>query len=957
MGRHRKPNLVKGTWVDERAKPKRHGKLLRGDRKDGNKHTWVVEFEQADGTKSEEVKTSAQLSRSDLQGPTPTGATNTSDNEEQHGNPPEASDDENKSDSDTDSENNEIETPPRPKRRAALNHRVINTPKPTAGISTSLTESSSGSESGNESDDDSGRGSSDSDSDSDDLLVVVATNHIDGNPAYDWTMHIVEGEEEQASNDGFPFQDDDSVTDSAGSSQEPTNVSSPNEPTESIPNEPTEDLEAADERDFEREEEHRLKMDVYLAEKEVLLEEGWSVSIVPEKPPLQPGAVVHSRHKKPKKGKVIKRSPCGEHWLVQFNGSERLVQMSSHGLTQVWEAEPYVWKIVEDSEPDSEEMEDYDTIGLVGFDFTRFSEQKIEETIDTLAYEYPFMKLLQYMWPGNPKEQVVLMNKAIDVENEDRKKKKRQLVKPVTEHEYWKFIGVLISAAAFRLGGHQLWEKESGRLHWTVTDPIDLGCKGQGIMPFYRFKDLKSMFPSAFQDMDAKEKKDPWSMVRGILNGYNDKRARVIAASIRKIMDESMSAYKPQTTKTGNIPHLSYIDRKPEPLGTELKTVACSKTGVIIYAEIQEGAIAMNKKRHAKLGGTISCSIRLAEDSLYCGSKLPSRQEAKARQAPECFKGDSWFTSVPVAEWMSEHGHAYSGAMKTNTRLFPNKEIEEKMEQWPSGSYLVLECHTPNGHDLIAIGYRYNRKKTLLFLATKNAGSTKPGRPYTAKFADSLGTIQERLVPRPAVLSEYFNDSNVIDTHNHVRQGELKLEKRWVTHDGWFRIATTIIGMTITDCWKLIKHSGPDYLKETTIVQFADMLAADLIRNNVPDKPPTGNGLYINVDGPPAEIGGRPQEVCSPVTVATVETVVTEHKFADNSDCEDDGHGRPRRRVCQGKGCTKKTQKKCQHRSCKSRRYNANGPEKRGVFFCENHWGEHHKDVAAALATMYDSDW
>lgn len=45
------------------------------------------------------------------------------------------------------------------------------------------------------------------------------------------------------------------------------------------------------------------------------------------------------------------------------------------------------------------------------------------------------------------------------------------------------------------------------------------------------------------------------------------------AANI-KVLDETMSAYRPRTTKSGTLPYLSFILRKPEPLGTEFKTLA-----------------------------------------------------------------------------------------------------------------------------------------------------------------------------------------------------------------------------------------------------------------------------------------------------------------------------------------------------------------------------------------------
>ena len=45
---------------------------------------------------------------------------------------------------------------------------------------------------------------------------------------------------------------------------------------------------------------------------------------------------------------------------------------------------------------------------------------------------------------------------------------------------------------------------------------------------------------------------------------------------------DSMSAIRFRTTAKGNLPHLSYILRKPEPLGTEFNTVDCSVTGALI---------------------------------------------------------------------------------------------------------------------------------------------------------------------------------------------------------------------------------------------------------------------------------------------------------------------------------------------------------------------------------------
>ncbi len=46
----------------------------------------------------------------------------------------------------------------------------------------------------------------------------------------------------------------------------------------------------------------------------------------------------------------------------------------------------------------------------------------------------------------------------------------------------------------------------------------------------------------------------------------------------------------------GGLPHLSYIKRKPKPLGTELKSACEGTMGMCINIEIQKGKIANGKE-------------------------------------------------------------------------------------------------------------------------------------------------------------------------------------------------------------------------------------------------------------------------------------------------------------------------------------------------------------------------
>jgi hypothetical protein len=49
-------------------------------------------------------------------------------------------------------------------------------------------------------------------------------------------------------------------------------------------------------------------------------------------------------------------------------------------------------------------------------------------------------------------------------------------------------------------------------------------------------------------------------------------------------------------------------------------------------------------------------------------------------------------------------------------------------------------------------------------------------------------------------VSNYFDPSPRVDNHNKSRHHELAMEEAWLTQDCWFRQATTVAGICVTDC-------------------------------------------------------------------------------------------------------------------------------------------------------------
>ncbi len=54
----------------------------------------------------------------------------------------------------------------------------------------------------------------------------------------------------------------------------------------------------------------------------------------------------------------------------------------------------------------------------------------------------------------------------------------------------------------------------------------------------------------------------------------------------------------------------------------------------------------------------------------------------------------------------------------------------------------------------------------MLFVATADAGSTTPGKPYERKYTNDHGNVCVCLVEHSDIISEFFLDSNTIDKHN-----------------------------------------------------------------------------------------------------------------------------------------------------------------------------------------------
>ena len=132
-------------------------------------------------------------------------------------------------------------------------------------------------------------------------------------------------------------------------------------------------------------------------------------------------------------------------------------------------------------------------------------------------------------------------------------RRKAQKVRDVSQAEYWVFNGLMILCALTKTGGVE-------GLYKNEEDGI-IGCvNAEEHMNKKRLKEIKSVWIEQFASPQLKECQ-PWWQVSRLVHGFNLNRSKTVAASRVKTLDESMSSYKPQKSKTGNLPNISYIAR------------------------------------------------------------------------------------------------------------------------------------------------------------------------------------------------------------------------------------------------------------------------------------------------------------------------------------------------------------------------------------------------------------
>ena len=368
----------------------------------------------------------------------------------------------------------------------------------------------------------------------------------------------------------------------------------------------------------------------------------------------------------------------------------------------------------------------------------------------------------------------------------------------------------------------QAWRKK--RQPGDLFPPLDMGRHGMSKNRLKKMRELQAQMFSV--DEDELDANDPWRYCRAPIAAFNLRRRSLVIPSWLLTLDESMCPYTgTEGVEPGKgadfkpIPLLSFVERKPEPLGCELKVAADGNSGVFLNLEIQEGAEAHAQQQwFDEYGHTAACSLRLLEP-WFKGPRRPGQPWFKGPEQPTraCY-GDSWFSGVNNAEAIFvESGKVIYpfGDVKTNTSRGAWEEL--KAECGPnSGDWATFttEVHLEDDTILDMMAVAHRRGPTVhTYLSTH--GLTTRGNPQRHK-DDDLDADTGFVITRkcPAVLNDATLAQPKIDRGNRRRQHDLAIEKRFRTEAFPFRLFTTVLGMCISDSYYLDQyHNKPQKLE------------------------------------------------------------------------------------------------------------------------------------------------
>ena len=146
-----------------------------------------------------------------------------------------------------------------------------------------------------------------------------------------------------------------------------------------------------------------------------------------------------------------------QRWEVYVKEKEELIKREFLVSFPYPKGGNIVWNCAKNNIIDEEEQ--YESIGLRGFDYKLFEEEEVEMTREGLD-RYPYLNHIIQLWPGDWVEHMAKINEAVGMKNCLKMYGGgKRIVRPLRRQEFWKCIGCIISEITYGRKGYKIWSE------------------------------------------------------------------------------------------------------------------------------------------------------------------------------------------------------------------------------------------------------------------------------------------------------------------------------------------------------------------------------------------------------------------------------------------------------------------------------------------------------------------
>jgi hypothetical protein len=399
------------------------------------------------------------------------------------------------------------------------------------------------------------------------------------------------------------------------------------------------------------------------------------------------------------------------------------------------------------------------------------------------------------------------------------------------------YLLVIAAANESEVGLENLWKIGStgGRRHYP-----DFGQ----YMPCNYFKAFLSAAAKVFgpEEQWYTDKRDmPWELITPALNSFNQKRRELFSIKLL-MLDESMSGWRPKTSKLGGLPNISFEPRKPVPLGTMLRNAVECVTGCLVYQDVAQNPEKQQFKEfmysNNELGLREGTSVPgMLEMPVHTAEVLRQCKESGLEEGGWC-GGDAWFGSITSCVELMKRLNVHSTfVVKNNKHLYPmevlHRILSSRHGDKPAGHWVVMTT-TIQDVSLVAVAYAWSQKGVSFFISTCGSTEISPVK-YESKYEDNWGMTAMKLINRPELCHFLYEYLPLIDEHNKQRQNLLALETSWLTKDPWFRLVCTLVGQSVVDMHRyhrhvriMVKEEPRAIVDRMQVLKYSDLICGSL---------------------------------------------------------------------------------------------------------------------------------